>query len=181
MAITRKDLGKLLKGTTLHIVAIEDESGEETEVKVLHLADEVKAQSSLPISTGEYMNATSNKIYVAGADNIDAFMKDTDENPDGSFTYKGGMHLDVSKPKGRTVRGKFAITTPARVWLTKTKFSRLGGKAQEDRQENLNTVLSSIFGGGKVFAAGAATDVTTITDVKEPEIVPNQVNEDVEA
>lgn len=162
MAIERKDLLKFSRLTELAVKSVDDESSESNEVKLLVLEKPITAVGSIPATgpNGEQiqMKMSASEVYV-GADNIEDFMKNTEEK-DGILLYKGPMHLDVSKPSGRMVNEKFQITKPAKIWLTKVKFSRFGGKSRQDQQANLSTAIATMFGGGTFESAKATTDVT---------------------
>ena len=184
MAFKKEDLLKFSKSTELAIKLIEDDSSagsgenEGTEVKILHLVREVQAVGSIPTADGTEMKAKGLKVYVADT-NIEEMLKDLNE-VDGVLVYKGPMHLDVSKPSGRTVNGQFVITKPAKIWLTKTKFSRSGGQLRAAQTNNVNTLISKMFAGGKVLdlaaeSATASGDTAATGEKKvEPEVVANQ-------
>ncbi len=142
--LKKEDLLQFTKNVELVITLVEDDSSDKTEVKVLHLANPVTATGSIPTPEGKDMKVSSNKIYVA-ADDIAEFLKDA-EAKDGAIVYKGQMHLDVSKPNGRrNAEGDYVITKPAKVWLTKTKFSRSGGSLRAEGQASLNNVINKMF------------------------------------
>jgi len=144
--LNKEDLLKFTKNVELAVTLVEDDSSDRTEVKVLHLANPVSATGSIPTSEGLEMKATSNKVYVA-ADDIAEFLKDA-ESKDGAIVYKGQMHLDVSKPAGRRdANGDYVITKPAKIWLTKTKFSRSGGALRTESQTSLNNLINKMFSG----------------------------------
>lgn len=144
--LKKEDLLQFSKNVELVINLVEDDSSDRTEVKVLHLVNPVTASGSIPTSEGLEMKATSNKVYVA-ADDITEFLNDA-ESKDGAIHYKGQMHLDVSKPAGRRdANGDYVITKPAKIWLTKTKFSRSGGQLRTDSQQSLNTLINKMFSG----------------------------------
>lgn len=174
MAIKREDLLKFSKSVELAVTLIEDDSsgGENgNEVKILHLANDVTAVSSLPTSEGKEMKLKGNKVYV-GSDNIDEFLKDCVEQ-DNVLIYKGPMHLDVSKPGGRMVNGVFQVTKAAKIWLTKTKFSRFGGSSRQDQQKGLSNMINTMFSGGVVELTAATAMVATTPVKAEPAVVPN--------
>ena len=144
--LKKEDLLQFTKNVELAVTLVEDDSSDKTEVKILHLANPVTATGSIPTSEGLDMKATSNKVYVA-ADDIEEFLKDA-TSKDGAIVYKGGMHLDVSKPSGRrNADGEFVITKPVKIWLTKTKFSRSGGSLRTEAQTSLNTLVNNMFKG----------------------------------
>jgi len=183
MAMKKEDLLKFSKSTELAIKLIEDDSSggtadtEGTEVKILHLVKEVLAVGSNPTPDGGEMRVKGTKVYVA-SDNIDEMLKDLVEQ-DGILVYKGPMHLDVSKPSGRVnaQSGQFEVTKPAKIWLTKTKFSRNGGQLRNQQREKLSSFTSTFFGKGIIDltaeTATASTDTNTSNDGAkvEPEVV----------
>lgn len=154
--LKKEDLLEFSKNVELVITLVEDDSSDRTEVKILHLANPITATGSIPTAEGLEMKVTSNKVYVA-SDDIEAFL-DNAEKKDGAIRYKGQMHLDVSKPNGRrnAQTGEFEITKPAKVWLTKTKFSRSGGELRQTAQQSLQGLISKMF-------AGKALDLTAAT------------------
>jgi hypothetical protein len=183
MAFKKEDLLKFSKSTELGIKLIEDDSSagsdgnEGTEVKILHLTKEIQAVGSIPTPDGGEMKAKGTKVYVADS-NIEEMLKDLTE-VDGVLVYKGPMHLDVSKPSGRTVNGQFTITKPAKIWLTKTKYSRSGGQLRQAQTNNINNLINKMFAGGAVLdlaaeSATASGDTTATGEKKEPEVVANQ-------
>ena len=180
MAFKKEDLLKYSKSTELAIKLIEDDSSggdSGTEVKILHLTKEINAVGSIPTADGTEMKVKGSKINVA-ADNIDAMLEGLTEQ-DGILIYKGPMHLDVSKPNGRMVNGQFVVTKPAKIWLTATKFSRGGAALRTNQTNNLNSLVSKMFGGGVVDLAtettSTAADTTGVAAGKvEPEVVENQ-------
>jgi hypothetical protein len=182
--LTREDLLKFSKVTELAIRQIvDDSSGGDggTEVKELHLTQKITATGSIPTPDGGPMTVTHNVVYVA-ADNIDAFLKDVEEK-DGILVYKGTMHLDVSKPSGRTnSAGQFTITKPAKIWLTATKFSRGGAALRTAQTQNLNTMINTMFKGGATLDLGVETTGTTNAgEQKEPTVVANGTKETIPA
>lgn len=142
--LNKEDLLKFTKNVELRVVQIEDDSSDRTEVKILHLENAITATGSIPTPEGKEMKVISNKLYIA-ADDIEEFLKDA-ESKDGAIVYKGSMHLDVSKPQGRNdANGDYVITKPAKVWLTKTKFSRSGGNLRAKAQTSLSTLINNMF------------------------------------
>lgn len=182
MALKKEDLLKFSKRVEFGVKLIEDDSsgGENgTEVKILHLANTITAEGSIPTPEGGVMKVTGNKIYVA-ADNIDKMLEGMEEK-DGVLVYTGDMHLDVSKPKGRMQNGTMVITTPAKIWLTKTKFSRSGGNLATQQRASLGDVINKLFSGGKTLdltAETASTNVPAGQAATEPEVVVNQEKPD---
>lgn len=153
-----KDLLKLSKSTKLVITKVEDDSSETTVVKILHLQDAVTAVGSVPLPNGSMPQLKTATVYVA-ADNIDEFLKDAvieEVNGVPTVTYNGQMHLDVSKPKTNTnnTTGETRVTVPAKIWLTKNKFSRSGNDLRKKQSEGRNSVLTAMFGTGKIAEQG---------------------------
>jgi hypothetical protein len=168
MAIDEKKKKDLLarfgKSTELAIKLIEDDSSGDgtdggTQVKILHLVQPVNAVGSIPTPDGTEMKASGAKVYVA-QDDIDKMLENVDEK-DGILIYKGDMHLDVSKPGGRTVNGQFVITKPAKIWLTSVKFSRRGGQLRTSQTNNLGDMINKMFSGGKTLDLTAETTTAT--------------------
>lgn len=172
MAIKKEDLNKFIKATELGVTSVEDESSENNEVKLLHLTTDITVTGSLTAPDGSPMRVKDRKVYV-GADNIEEFMQDC-ELKDNILYYKGPMHLDVSKPGGREVNGKFQITKPSKIWLVKVKFSRFGGSSRQKRQDNLNTMITNMFKGKEVLDLGSTDAATTTVATPEPAVVANQ-------
>lgn len=184
MAIDEKKkqdlLSRFSKQTELIITLIEDDSsgdgtdGNGTQVKILHLESAVQAVGSIPTSEGQEMKVQGKKVYVA-QDDIDRCLEKCEEK-DGLLVYKGDMHLDVSKPSGRTVNGQFQVTKPAKIWLTSTKFSRRGNQLRTAQGQNLSSVVNKMFGGGKVFDLASETATAAGADAPkaEPEVVSNK-------
>ncbi len=182
MAIDEKKKKDLLarfgKFNELIIDKIEDDSSAETQVKILHLVEAVTATGSNPTPGGLPMSVRGTQVYVA-AEDIDKMLEDCEEK-DGKLVYKGTMHLDVSKPQGRTVNGQFQITKPAKLWLTATKFSKRGGDLRGAQVNNLNTFLDKMFAGaGKAPLDLAAEAVKAETKpegqtANGPKVVENQ-------
>jgi len=154
-----KDFSKFVKSTELVIQQIEDDSSENTKVLILRLVGDVTAAGSIPIpGTGETMRLRDSKVHVA-ADNIDEFFKDCVEEGEGELAvlrYKGPMHLDVSKPKLRTNNNtdESIVIAQAKIWLVKTKFSRAGGRLQQEQAVKRNNFITNFFGGNKVAEVG---------------------------
>lgn len=165
--LNKESLLKFVTLTELAILKVEDESSENTDMYVLHLADKIGATSSIPAPNGQPMKVTDNKVFVGG-ENIEKFMADCTEK-DGVLIYKGKMHLDVSKPSIRDVNGEPTVTKPARIWLTAVKFSRSGGQLRNQRQQTLNNVINGLF------ANGNGIDLTS--EIKLPEATPPVVEE----
>ena len=162
----KKDLlSRFSKSTELAITIIEDESSDNTQVKVLHLQKPVIAVGSIPTPSGAEMKVQGAKVYVA-ADDIDKFLDDVTEQ-DGLLVYKGPMHLDVSKPSGREVNGQYTVTKPAKIWLTSTKFSRSGGQLRQKQQNNFSSLVDKMFAGGKTFDLAAETASAASGDAGE--------------
>jgi len=183
MAFTRENLKKFIKSTGLVIDVIEDDSSADTEVKILLLAEPVNAVGSNPTPEGKEMRVTGRKVYVA-AEDVDKMLDGLTEQ-DGKLVYNGPMHLDVSKPKIRTVNGQPQVTAAAKIWLTATKFSRRGVALQQQRTNDLTTMLNSFFGSGVVdlAAESIATPVAGNEEEKgddkktgalKPEVVANK-------
>lgn len=167
--LKKEDLLKFTKNVELLISLVEDDSSDRTEVKVLHLVNPVTATGSIPTPEGKDMRLIGNKVYVA-ADDITAFLADADDK-DGTIVYKGQMHLDVSKPNGRrNQEGEYVITKPAKIWLTKTKFSRSGGQLRAEGQTSLNNVISKMFG-DKPLDLTADNTADAAATVTEPPVV----------
>lgn len=174
MALDDKTLLKFQKSTEFAVKLIEDDSSEQTVVKVLHLVAPISAVGSIPAPGGGEMKATGAKIYVANED-WDKF-KEQAEEKDGVVIYNGDMHLDVSKPNGRMVDGEFVITKPAKIWLTSTKFSRTGGQLRREQRNGLNTMINKMFSGEGYNMAeegGAAQAAKT-----EPTVTGNKTKEE---
>lgn len=184
----KKDLlSRFSKQTELVVKLIEDDSsgdgtdGNGTQVKILHLEKPVQAVGSIPTGDGTEMKVQGTKVNVA-QDDIDRFFEGCEEK-DGVLVYKGDMHLDVSKPSGRTVNGQFTVTKPAKIWLTSTKFSRRGNQLRQGQQQNLSSVVSKMFQGGKVFdlasetATAAGDNAGGGNQKTEPEVVNNKGQE----
>ena len=169
MAIQKKDLLKFSRSTELAVKLVEDDSSENTEVKILHLVNPVTATGSVPTPDGKEMKVTAAKVYVA-ADNIEEMLKDTEEK-DGILVYKGTMHLDVSKPSGRTQNGEFVITKPAKIWLTKVKYSKTGGNLRKDQTNSLNDMINKMFGGSQPVNLDEAQVQAEPEGKKKPEVV----------
>lgn len=144
--IKKEDLLQFTRATELVITQVDDESSDQTEVKILRLAQPITATGSNPTPTGGKMQLISNEVWVA-ADDIDEFLQGAVvEN--GQLKYKGPMHLDVSKPNGRTnANGEYVITKPAKVWLTKVKFSRSGGQLRTKAATSLDGLIANMFAG----------------------------------
>lgn len=176
MANNKQDLlKKFSKSTELVIKLIEDDSSDNTQVKILHLVNEVSAVGSIPTPEGGEMKVKGAKVYVA-QDDIDKLFESVEEQ-DGVLLYNGPMHLDVSKPNGRTVNGAFVVTKPTKIWLTSTKFSRRGGELRQTQTTNLSTVINKMFTGGRTFDLGAETIApvtSTGTGTGQPEVVVNK-------
>ena len=172
MALKKEDLLKFVKQNELQIKQIEDDSSSDTEVKVLHLVNPVQAVGSNPTPDGQPMRVKSLEVYVAG-ENIEEMLKDCDEK-DGILIYKGGMHLDVSKPSGRMVNGQFAVTKPSKIWLTKVKFSRSGGQLRQQQQNQLGNMISNMFSGGKVLDLQSEAQEPEKGGEKQPEKKGNE-------
>lgn len=151
-----KELQKFIKMTELKILSIEDDSSTSTKMLVLQLVQPVIATGSNPVrSTGDIMRLQSNQVHVAGDDNIEEFLKDVTEGEEDGVTllvYRGKMHLDVSKPKTRTdlATGQTNVISNARIFLTVTKYSRLGGALQAKAVANNQNFIANFFKGGKV-------------------------------
>ena len=177
MAIKKEDLLKFVKSTVLSIKVIEDDSGEDTEVKVLHLTAPVNAIGSNVTSGGLEMKVQGSKVYVA-AEDIEKMLDHTEEK-DGILIYKGPMHLDVSKPNGRMQNGEFVITKPSKIWLTATKFSKRGGSLRRGQTESLNGMVNKMFSGAKPLDLSAETVEAATAPTITPEVVPNQKKETV--
>lgn len=180
MALKDTDLLKFVKKTEFAVKLIEDESskaqdGSTTVVKVLHLVNAVNAEGSIPTPDGKTMKVSGNKVYVA-ADNYDTFLQQA-EVKDDVIVYTGDMHLDVSKPSGRTVNGEFVVTKPARIWLTATKFSRSGGQLSQQRTQNLNGLISKLFAGDKPLDLTAETGGTAAGEQKVEVVPPKKEKE----
>lgn len=180
MAFTRENLQKFIKSTGLVIDVIEDDSSADTEVKILFLANPVNAVGSNPTPEGKEMRVTGSKVYVA-AEDIDKMLEGLTEK-DGKLVYNGSMHLDVSKPKVRTVNGQAQVTAAAKIWLTATKFNRRGAALQTKQRNDLSSVINSFFGNGVVDLA-AETVTTAVVGGEEgkadpkkgkPEVVANK-------
>jgi len=185
MALNDEDLMQFSKSTELIVTLIEDESTGATPqnptgtvVKVLHLQAPVNAVGSIPAPGGGEMRVSGAKVYVA-SENWKKFLADANKK-DNVIYYKGDMHLDVSKPNGRTVNGQFVVTKPAKIWLTAIKFSKSGGALSQDRVNTLNNLIDGMFAGNKTFnlateTAGVATGAPVTGaaggDVIEPEPV----------
>lgn len=181
MAIKKEDLLKFSKSVELAITAIEDDSSNDTEVKVLILSGDVTATGSIPTPDGRDMKVKGNKVYVA-QENIEEMLKDTEEK-DGVLVYKGPMHLDVSKPGTRTdANGNLVVTKAAKIWLTKTKFSRASAGLRTQQVNNLNGFINKLFSNGTLDLASEANAVTPrtqeapkveekATGKQEPEVV----------
>lgn len=174
MALEEKDLLEFSKSTELFVTLIEDESSGATPnnptgtiVKVLHLQSPVNAVGSIPAPGGAEMRVSGAKVYVA-ADNWKKFLEAANKK-DNIIHYKGDMHLDVSKPDGRTVNGQFVITKPAKIWLTAVKFSRSGGALTTQRVNTLNNLIDGMFAGNKTF--NIPTETAVATGQAEPEVV----------
>lgn len=165
MSLTREDLLEFSKATGLVITLIEDDSSDTTEVKILHLADPVQATGSIPTPEGLEMKVKGNKVWVA-SDDIDKMLAGC-KKENGKLVYKGNMHLDVSKPLGRTNNaGEYEIFKPARIWLTSTKFSRGGSALRQTSRTKLQDVIKNMWSGGKVIDLTADT---TANVAKKPE------------
>lgn len=157
MAIEMKQLLKLAKLTKLIIKSVSDDSSEQTQVKVLHLLDDVVAVGSIPLrDTGDIPQLKGKTVHVA-ADNIEEFMKDAVlDEAEGIITYEGPMYLDVSKPKTRNGRnGELAVIAPAKIWLTKVKFNKSGAALQQNATTATNAFMAKFFGGGKIAEVGS--------------------------
>jgi hypothetical protein len=175
-----EDIQQFSKQTALFVTLIEDDSsGTEdpdkpgTIVKILHLAESVNATGSIPTRGGQEMKVKHNKVYVAADDW--ALFKKTATKGENGITYKGEMHLDVSKPKTRTGRdGKIEITSTSKIWLTAIKFSKRKGKLIGDATENLNGFMNKLFESGNVLDLSAPVDTNTAAGIAvdaEPEVV----------
>lgn len=169
-----KNLQKFIKSTELVIRLIEDDSSENTKVLMLHLTEPIVAAGSIPIpGSGETAKLRSNIVHVADT-NIDEFLKDCveeGEGPESVVRYKGGMHLDVSKGRTRVnaSTGAVDVITQPKIWLTATKFSRAGGKLQQNAQVERNKFLNKFFGGGKIAEVGI-TDATAVGAGDTPKV-----------
>lgn len=156
MSFTRQDLMKFAKLVSFTILSVEDDSSDTSEVKILTLSEPVNATSSTTAGDqATVMSLRSNQVYVA-RENIDELLKGCVEK-DGKIVYEGDMHLDVSKPSGRIIQGQYQVTKPSRIWLTKTKFSRLGNSSRQQQQTSFNSMITNMFGGGKVHDATQST------------------------
>jgi hypothetical protein len=188
--LTREDLMKFSKSTELGITLIEDDSsgsGDQnddagTEVKILHLQTEVTAVGSIPTPDGGEMRAKGKKVYVAGP-NIDKMLEGLTEK-DGVLVYNGPMHLDVSKPRIRMNNGQATVTRPSRIFLTAVKFSRGGTQLRQEQATQLNSLINTMFGGGKTLdlasesatASGAPAANTNATGGdNKPKVEPKPV------
>lgn len=173
MADINQDLLKRFsKSTELIIKLIEDDSSDNTQVKILHLVQDVNAVGSIPTPEGGEMKVKGAKVYVA-ADDIEKLLGGCVEK-DGVLIYNGPMHLDVSKPQGRNVNGAFTITRPAKIWVTSTKFSRRGGELRQKQTTNLSDMVNKMFAGGKTFDLGAETTAPAANGTSEPEVTKNK-------
>lgn len=167
MAFTREDLKKFTKSTGLVISVIEDDSSADTEVKILLLAEPVNAVGSNPTPDGKEMRVTGSKVYVA-AEDVEKMLDGLTEQ-DGKLVYNGPMHLDVSKPKIRTVNGQAQITAAAKIWLTATKFSRRGAALQTQQRNDLGTIVNNFFGNGVVNLAAESVATPVAGQAEEGE------------
>lgn len=166
--LTDESLVKWSKTTELLITQIEDDSsgtGDDenpgTVVKILHLAQPVNAEGSLPTRDGHPMKVKNNKVYVA-ADDWEKFKKEATETDDG-IVYKGTMHLDVSRPRTRTNRnGQVEVTGQSKIWLCTVKFSRRRGTLQQNGIQQTNNFMNQLFAEGKVL------DLTVETPTIQP-------------
>lgn len=119
--------------------------GEEgTVVKILHLAQPVTAEGSIPNDKGKFPAIRDNKIYVAG-DDVTALALGLTENTDGTLSYKGSLKYDVSRPKYSVVRGRTVLTAPARIWLTSVSFRRKGRQLAADNRQKVRTSIDEIY------------------------------------
>lgn len=91
-------------------------------------------------------------VYVATEETIEEFVNGLDE-VDGTLVYKGDLKLDVSKPAGRYNRdGEYEVTKPAKVWLTKVNFNRMGGELVQKNRDGLKSVMAKLFSAGETLA-----------------------------
>jgi hypothetical protein len=161
-------LAKLLKFVTFGVLAVEDDSSENTQVAKITMAEPLTVRGSNPLPNGGTMNHTDNIIYVA-ADDIAEFEKGCTENPDGTVTYKGAMKLDVSKPKVRQVNGKVEVTQGPKLWLVSVPFNRRGASLRTTTRDAAREAIIALFT-PKAEGAGthAATGITTGGKKLEP-------------
>lgn len=154
-------LGKFLKLTSLVVVAIEDDSSENTTIHKLILGEPVSCTGSNVTDSGAPLTINNVKeVYVAGED-FDTFMEDVEEDGD-VLRYKGKLKLDVSKPKGKVGRdGKAIITKPAKAWLVSVAFNKRGGSLIANNRSLLSDAVAAIF--GKVAEDGKFTAPSAIT------------------
>jgi len=180
MALKDEDIQQYSKSTELFVTLIEDDSsGTEdpdkpgTVVKILHLAQAVNATGSIPTRGGQEMKVKHNKVYVA-ADDWKRF-KEVANSVEGGISYKGDMHLDVSKPKTRQGRdGNIEVISNSKIWLTAVKFSKRSGQLRSDATTNLNGFMNKLFEGGAVLDLTAPTDTNAAAGPVEgaaPEVV----------
>jgi len=178
MAIKINDLLGFIKTTDLIVLKVEDDSSQDTQMKILHLQNEVVAVGSNTLPDGSMMRMKTKTVLIA-ADNIDEFMKDAEFEGDGDnrvLIYKGQMHLDISKPKTRTdaTSGSTIVTQPPRVFLTKVKFNRAGIKLRQNQVDGNRAALLTFFGGNKIAEVGTE-DLGKVVEVKQTvtDLTPN--------
>lgn len=138
-------LAKVAKVTKFVVLSTEDDSSENSDVLKVEIAHPLRVTSSIPFNQGKEVTIEKSVIYV-GQDNIAAFKEGLQEE-DGQIVYTGSLKLDVSKPKTRVGRdGKAEITQGSRIWLTATRFNRMGAKSSSDRRQASISAIAQLFG-----------------------------------
>lgn len=149
-----KSLGKLVKSTLLTIVSIEEENTANTQVLRVELANPIKATGSISLPNGAPMVHESNVVYVGQPNDqkegaITDFLKGLPEDVSqiledgGEVEYKGGLKLDVAKPK---VNRNGDITVPAKLWLTQVRFANGANTLIQEGRRNTQNSIMKFFG-----------------------------------
>lgn len=176
MDATKKALlGRFLKTTRLVIESIEDDSGENSKIAKITLAEPVSTAGSQFTDTGAVVRIDNAVVaFVAGdvanpepGSDLEALLNGCTETADGKLVYEGPLKMDVNKPRVSFRNGAAQVTNPSKLWITSVAFNRRGAGLRAQSQAALSDVMKQLFGQGSL--APNAPAKTALNVVAEQE------------
>lgn len=147
-------LKKFIKTSELIIDSVENDDSPTQKMLKITLKNKLASVTGSNVTPdGDPMTVKNvTTVFVATEETIAEFVNGLEE-VDNTLIYKGDLKLDVSKPAGRFDReGNFEVTKPARVWLTKVNFNRMGGELVQKNRDGLKSVMAKLFSAGETLA-----------------------------